>query len=85
MKLFSIYDKRTAKHSEPFTALNEQVAMRLFSHAVNTENKDNQLRNYAEDFELRKLADYDDEGGTITAYEPELIAKAQNVLRNTEK
>lgn len=58
LKLYSVYDRISAKYNYPFIAINEAVAMRLLQRSLT--NPNNQLTNFAEDYELYAVAEYDD-------------------------
>lgn len=61
--LYSIYDKVSGLHSEPFTSVNDNVAKRRFAQICAGS------QNMAGDLELYKLGDFDSSRGLVAGYE----------------
>lgn len=68
--LFSVYDVKAAAFSNPFVAVNSNVAVRSFSTAANDPNSE--ICQYAPDFILYQIASFDDVTGCVSP-EPERI------------
>lgn len=62
LAVYAIFDKKSIMYKTPFLAHNDDVAIRMFSSAVNGERSE--LSDFPEDFDLYKLASFDDESGT---------------------
>lgn len=80
-KIFAIKDKKNA-FLELYTAPNELVAIRDFSHTC--ANKDTPLSQYPEDYCLMTLGEWNIESGIITPCEPKVIAEAAQYAKVTE-
>lgn len=63
IELFSIKDNLVG-HSQPFCAVNEQVAVRQFAGSANAEQP-NVVNTYPENKELWKLGTLDDQTGIL--------------------
>lgn len=66
--VLSVYDSKSKVFGSPFVSVNQDVAKRDFSRAVNDPNS--QLFHNPEDFNLFILADFDDESGQIAPRQP---------------
>lgn len=75
--LYSIRDIK-AGFVNIFTDINDAVAKRNFSHAVNS--PDTTFYSNPEDYALFKVGAYDDEAGIIVPCDKELIAEASQVI-----
>lgn len=82
MKLgvYAIYDKKAVLYKSPYLSHNEDVAIRMFGNAVN--GAESELSAYPEDFDLYRLAHFNDEDGTYNNEpSPTIICNGQNVVR----
>lgn len=76
---YSIRDSKTGFLSPTFE-VNDQVAMRNFSHAVS--NSDSVLFSHARDFDLYKIGTFDTDTGRLMPIEvPVLIMSGSSVLK----
>jgi len=78
--IYAIYDSKAEAFLQPFFSQTTGTAIRAFKQAANT--PENNFYEYAEDYTMFHLGDFDDQDGTITAYDaPVSISKAL-VLRD---
>lgn len=64
MKLYTIYDEKAESYGNPFSALNDKVAIRIFEDASN--DPSTQIHHHKEDFILYGLANYNEDTAEIT-------------------
>ena len=64
MKLYTIYDEKAESYGNPFSALNDKVAIRIFEDASN--DPSTQIHHHKEDFILYGLANYNRDNGRTT-------------------
>ncbi|AXH76657.1 MAG: nonstructural protein [Microviridae sp.] len=57
--LLAIFDIKSGVYSNPYTALNNDLALRDFTYAC-TQESDSELYRYTKDFDLVKIGTYDD-------------------------
>lgn len=69
MILFSVFDKKAQTFSQPFCAVNEQVAIRQFGDAVRDTNT--AICAHPEDYQLFKVAAFDQSLG-VRGLDPQL-------------
>ncbi|AXH77822.1 MAG: nonstructural protein [Microviridae sp.] len=75
--LYSVYDSKAKAYSNPFTSVNQQIAIRDFTQAVRDENS--QLNKFPEDFTLVELAEFDDETAVFNLHpNPIVLGLASN-------
>ena len=60
MRIFTVYDSKAAIYGQPFYAVTDGIALRMFSDAVNNHSPDNALNRYPEDFTLYYIGEFDD-------------------------
>jgi hypothetical protein len=63
INMYSVYDKKAEVYSQPFTAINDEVAQRIIKNCVN-----NPEHNYGlnpEDYQLLKVGEFNDSEGQI--------------------
>lgn len=60
-QIFAVYDKKAMMYLKPFPALNNSVALRMFSDIVIDPNT--QFFRHGEDFDLYHIAYFDDNSG----------------------
>lgn len=83
---FGVYCMRDVKTGfmTPSFDLNDQVAIRNFSHAV--VNADNVLSSFAKDFSLYTIGTFDSDTGLITSLpQPRLLYEAVDALRSVSQ
>lgn len=68
IKVFSVYDSKAKVFSQPFYALNEDVAVRMFQASVN--DRSTQFWKYPEDFTLFAVGGFDDNKGELVPLSP---------------
>ena len=71
INMYSVYDKKALVYSQPFTAINDEVAQRIMKNCV-----DNPEHNYGlnpEDYQLLRIGEFDDQEGAITPDEKPLL------------
>ena len=67
MKCFTIYDSKSELFAEPFWCQTRAVAIRSLEAAANREGTD--FFNFAEDFTLFEIGEFDVDSGKLQAYE----------------
>jgi hypothetical protein len=63
--MYTVYDKKAQVYSQPFTAINDEVAQRIMQNCVN-----NPEHNYGlnpEDYSLAQLCTFDDSNAQVEA------------------
>lgn len=82
----SIFDKATEAYMRPFMAQSTGQAMRMFTDETLREGSD--LAAHPEDYALFHIADFHDNNGLVEPREPQLLARAHEVIahaRNENK
>lgn len=74
--VYTIFDEKSGIYSDPYTAPNEELAIRDFTWAC-TQEPDSTLFRFTIDYHLFKLAEYDDLQGTFTINKKLLISGSQ--------
>ena len=69
--LYSVCDKKAEVYSQPFTAINDEVAVRIIRNCV--ANPEHTYALNPEDFQLLKVAEFDDSEGQIIPDEKPLL------------
>ena len=72
--IFTVLDMAAKRFTEPFFAANEEVALRSFKEAVNSEG--HPFSKFPEDYALYKIGEWDNESGDIAAEEPVKLVNA---------
>lgn len=62
-KVFSVYDSKAKSYSQPFFAINEELAIRMFASAIG--DPKSELCKHSADFSLHLLGAFDDSSGTF--------------------
>lgn len=79
--MFAVKDLATQAYGNPFTTRAQGEALRSFQDEANADPAKSAIAQHPEDYELYKLAEYDDEAGIIHGLpQPELIARAKDLL-----
>ena len=83
MKMYSIFDRTAQAYQKPFYALNDGMAVRLFSQAVNDKQSD--FFNNPEDYILYHIGAFDEGTGELYAQEtPVKVMYAQELKEEDE-
>lgn len=78
LKIYAVKDVKVGNYSStPFMLDNDDVAVRAFKTAINS-NNGSQVSEYYEDMQLWRLGEFDDKTGVITS-EVEFIANGPDV------
>lgn len=72
--IFTVLDMAAKRFTEPFFAANEEVAIRSFREAVNSDG--HPFSKFPEDYALYKVGDWDNESGAIVPLEPVKLVNA---------
>jgi len=74
MLLYSIFDKKSITHSAPFTAKSDGDASRMV--IMSMKEGRSSLAQFPEDYDLMRVADFDEESGMFQAdfLRPKLVA-----------
>ncbi|AXH75313.1 MAG: nonstructural protein [Microviridae sp.] len=79
--LYTVYDSKARTYSNPFTAVNQQVAIRDFTQAANDINS--QIHQFPGDFKLLEIGEFDDESCVMNLHpEPLPLGLAHNYLES---
>lgn len=73
--IFTVFDKKLTAYAQPFFSVNTATALRAFGDAC--QDQGSMLFQHPEDFQLYKIADYDDQTALIEPHNPVPIADAQ--------
>ena len=75
----SVFDVKASAYMQPFFVANTSMAIRGFGDAVN--NPETGISKHPEDFQLYKVADFDDNKGLfIPCPVPEFLSKAVDFI-----
>lgn len=77
--IYSVYDSKAQAYMQPFFSHNDSVAIRACGHAANTEGHD--FANYAEDYILFGLGEFDETTGKIEPTDPRSICGIHTLIR----
>lgn len=81
LKVFSIFDVKSAIFSQPFFSSNNVTALRSFSDLVGESG--NQVSKHPEDFKLYCIGDFNDNsGGLASCPQPEFLANASDFVKS---
>lgn len=83
-EIYSVYDSKAMTYGQPFHAINDGVAIRMFGGAAN--DPETTLNKFPEDFVLYHLGRFDDQSGRyeITNMRAVTTALAAKVMTNGE-
>lgn len=83
LEIFSIYDTAAEIFNQPFTAVNQAVAERMFGQIVNDPSTN--FRFHPEDYRLYLVGTFDQHTGVVESREaPGLIVQAIDVLEKPQ-
>jgi hypothetical protein len=77
MNVFALYDKKVCAYGNPFCASHPAQALRMLQQLVNS--KDNQVAQYAEDYDLYDIASFDDCQGKFVCDEIKFVVNAASL------
>ncbi|WNK13585.1 MAG: nonstructural protein [Microvirus sp.] len=81
--IVAVKDRAIDAYMNPFVVQHSNAAARAFQDEVNREGSE--MNKHAEDYDLYKLAEWDDATGQIFPTTPhERIARAQDLIKNKE-
>lgn len=72
--VYSIRDRKVGAYMTPFFSLNDDTAVRSFSHAC--ENPQSLMSSYPEDYSLHCIGIFDDESGELLPESPRFLCNA---------
>ena len=78
--IFSIYDTKLQAYLAPFTAANNQVAIREFSQYANREGSP--FQKHPADYQLIRVGDWDDDSGLPTPQDHVNLGFASEYIQN---
>lgn len=79
LKMFAIRDRATDSFGNPMFLISAGQALRSFTDEVNRADKDNQLYQHPDDFDLYSLGEYETNSGTFDATLPSMVAAGKTV------
>lgn len=77
--LFTVYDSKAEGYLQPFFAMTEAVALRMFSTAVG--DPDHDFHRHAEDYTLFCIGEFDQAEGVLVSQIAYCVAKAHELVR----
>ncbi len=77
LALFSVWDSKAAAYIQPFFAVNNNVAIRMFETAAQDSGHD--FYRHAEDYTLFRIGTFDQEKGDLIPQNLEAIARAHEL------
>jgi hypothetical protein len=82
MKCYSIFDKTAGAYSNPFFALNDGMAVRMFSQVVNDPNS--HINKQPNEFNLYLLGEFDEHSGVISGLSdgPDIVIFGSEVVES---
>lgn len=80
--IYAVKDLAVQAFGDFFLVRAPGEAIRSFQDEVNRTDGKSAVAQHPEDYELYKLGTYDDASGNVTAHEPELTARAKDLLRS---
>jgi hypothetical protein len=84
LHIYSVYDQCADAFIQPFFIHNDGLAIRLFQDNVNSKD-DNNISKHPEQFQLYKLAFYDDNTGKIEPLDaPRILANGLDIKNPSE-
>lgn len=78
--IYAVKDLAVQAYGQPFFVRAKGEALRSFQDEVNKRDGQSSIAQHPEDYELYYIGDWDDLTGEITPHEPELIARAKDLL-----
>lgn len=85
LQLFSIFDRAARQYGIPFSAANQDMAVRSVRFEVNAKAEGNLLNMSPGDFELFCIAEFDADSGVIVPREtPEFVVRLSDLVIASE-
>lgn len=81
MKVYSVFDVKSAAYGMPWFAINDATAIRSWSQGVNREHLENAWFTNPEDFSLFCIGEYDDQFGLMVPMSLVPVITASNLLK----
>lgn len=82
--VLSLRDAKLQSFMPPFFAQTEAAGVRMVSDLVNSNNKDNNIVNHPEDFELFLVGTFSDDDGVLEAIGPRPVVQVANLVRSVQ-
>lgn len=79
LHVFAIRDRATDSFGNPMCLIADGQALRSFTDEVNRPDKDNQMYQHPDDFDLYKLGMYDTASGMFEVGVPTMLAAGKSV------
>jgi hypothetical protein len=77
--IFAVRDRATVQFGNPMFLVSEGQCIRSFTDEVNRADKDNQLFNHADDFDLFRLGSFDTDSGMFDVGVPTQVVTGKSV------
>jgi hypothetical protein len=85
-ELYSFYDKTAKHYKRPMMIVNMGKAMQVFSDLVNATEQQSDIAKWPEQFNLVKIAEFNEQTGQVIALEtPEIICNGMDVQQDKNK
>ena len=79
LNVYAIFDKKAVMYKTPYLAVNDDIGQRMFAQAIN--GAPSELSEFPEDFDLYRLATFDDEAGKYNNEPaPEIITNGRALV-----
>lgn len=79
LKMYAIRDRATDSFGNPMFLVADGQALRSFTDEVNRQDKDNQLYQHPDDFDMYTLGTYDTSSGVFDSHHPKMLAAGKTV------
>lgn len=76
--LYTVFDAKAAAHLQPFWAVNDSVAIRMFETACMDETHD--FNRHAEDYQLYRIGTFDQVDGILEPSAPHPLIGAHQII-----
>jgi len=77
--LFTVFDSKAEGYLQPFFAVTEAVALRMFMTAV--EDPQHDFHRFAEDYTMFRIGEFDQAEGVLVSEIGVCVAKARDLVR----
>lgn len=81
LSVFTVRDRATDQFGTPMFMVNNGQAIRSFSDEINRADKDNQLFNHSEDFDLYRIGTFNTDSGEFDVGRPEQLVIGKDCKR----
>lgn len=79
LMIYAVRDRATDQFGNPMFLVASGQAIRSFTDEVNRADKDNQIFNHPDDFDLYELGSYETSTGLFDVHVPEQVCIGKNV------